>query len=86
MNVCMQDQIQQFEITPFNFVRADFEYKLGALRVCLMAKVQAILVPFLAFASTYNVNKAHNILALMLYPHFKSLDVVKTFVGQEKMI
>jgi hypothetical protein len=67
-------------------VRGDFEYKLGALRVCMMAKVQVILIPFLAFASTYNANKAHNMLTLMLYPHFKSFDVVKTFVGREKMI
>jgi hypothetical protein len=44
------------------------------------------LAPFLAFASTYNVSKAHNTLALMWDLHFKSFDVVKTFVGQEKMI
>jgi hypothetical protein len=29
--VCMQNQIQQYEISPFNFVKGDFEYKLGAL-------------------------------------------------------
>jgi hypothetical protein len=48
----------------------------------MMAKVQAIL----AFVSTYNASKVHNMLTLMLYLHFKSLVVVKTFVGQEKVI
>jgi hypothetical protein len=67
-------------------VKGDFESKLQALWVCMMVKVQAALAPFLAFASTYNASKAHNMLALMLDPHFKSLDVVKTFVGWEKVI
>jgi hypothetical protein len=52
----------------------------------MMVEVQATLAPFLAFASNYNASKAHNMLALMLDPHFKSFDVVKTFVGREKVI
>jgi len=67
-------------------VKGDFESKLEALWVCMMVEVQATLAPFLTFASTYNVNKVHNMLALMLDPHFKSLDVVKTVFGWEKMI
>ncbi len=31
INVCMQNQIQQSEITPFNFVRGDFDSKLTTL-------------------------------------------------------
>jgi hypothetical protein len=31
INVCMQNQIQQSEITPLNFVRGDFDFKLWAL-------------------------------------------------------
>jgi hypothetical protein len=50
----------------------------------MMAKVQVVLAPFLAFTSTYNASKTHNMLALMLDMRFKSLDVVKTIVGQEK--
>jgi hypothetical protein len=45
-----------------------------------------MLVPFLAFTSSYNVNKVHNMLTIMLDPHFKSLDVVKVFVGWAKVI
>ncbi len=67
-------------------MKGDFESKLGALWVCMMIEVQAILVLFLAFTSTYNACRAHNMLTLMLDPCFKSLDVVKTFIGQEKVI
>jgi len=31
INVCMQNQIQQSEITPLNFVRGDFDSKLTTL-------------------------------------------------------
>ncbi len=56
------------------------------IHVCMMAKVQVILGPFLAFTSIYNASKTHNMLTLMLDLRFKSLDVVKTFVRHEKMI
>jgi hypothetical protein len=52
----------------------------------MMTKAQVILAPFLAFTSSYNVSKAHTVLTLMLDMCFKSLDVVKVFVGQEKVI
>jgi hypothetical protein len=43
----------------------------------MMAEVQIVLAPFLTFTFSYNVTKAHNMLALMLDPRFKFLDVVK---------
>ncbi len=49
-------------------------------------RVQVALDSILAFTSFYNVSKVHNMLALMLDSHFKSLDVVKVFVGWAKMI
>jgi hypothetical protein len=82
----MQIQIQQFKITPFNIVKMDSEFKLGGLWVCMMAKVQVVLAPFQVFTSSYNASKAHNILALVFDPHFKSLDVVKTFNRHVKVI
>ncbi len=51
----------------------------------MMVEVMAILVSFLSFATTYIPNKAHNMLVLMLDPHFKCPDVVKTFVGWKKL-
>ncbi len=62
-----------------------FEFELRLLRLCMMVEVQAILAPFLAFTFSYNVNKAHNMLA-MLGPHFKSLDMVKAFIKWAKVI
>jgi hypothetical protein len=32
-SVSLQNEIEQFDITSLNFVRADFESKLGALRI-----------------------------------------------------
>jgi hypothetical protein len=64
----MQNEMEQFEITSLNFVRGDFESKLGALFIRMMAEVKVVLAPFLAFASTYIVAKAHNMLVLMLDP------------------
>ncbi len=52
----------------------------------MMAKVLVALLPFLSFASTYSVNKAHKMLLLMLDLHFKSLNVVKTFVRRARVI
>jgi hypothetical protein len=52
----------------------------------MMVEVQVVLTPFLAFTSSYNVSKAHTMLTLMLDMCFKSLDAVKVFVGQEKVI
>ncbi len=43
----------------------------------MMVEVQVVLAPFLAFTYFYNVNKAHNMLALLLNPCCKSFDVVK---------
>ncbi len=50
----------------------------------MMGEVMAILAPFLAFAYTYIVTKAHDMLTLTLDLCFKSLDVVKGFVGKGK--
>ncbi len=52
----------------------------------MMGEVMPIQTPSFAFSSTYITTKAHNILTLMLDLHFKSLDVVKGFVGREKVI
>ncbi len=65
-------------------MKGDFES--GALRMHMMVEVQAILAPFLAFTFSYNANKVHNMLTLMLEPHFLSFDMVKAFIGQAKVI
>lgn len=52
----------------------------------MMVEVSTTLVLFLSFSSIHNVSKVQNMLALMLDPHLKYLDVVKTFVGKAKII
>jgi hypothetical protein len=47
----------------------------------MMGEILVVLAPFLTFPSTYNLIKAHNMLALMLDPWFKSLNMVKALVG-----
>jgi hypothetical protein len=86
MSVNMQMETQQSESTSSNCIRRDFEFELQALHLRMMAKVMAILAPFLSFATTCTLSKAHNMLALMLDSRFKCLDVVKTFVGHAKVM
>jgi len=67
-------------------VKGDFEFELGALHMHMMVEVHVVLAPFVAFTYSYNANKAHNMLTLMLDPGLKSLDVVKAFVGWANVI
>jgi hypothetical protein len=48
--------------------------------------MMAILTSFLSFVITYIPSNAHNMLVLILDSHFKCLDVVKVFVGWEKVM
>ncbi len=40
----------------------------------------------MAFGSTYNQTKAHNMLAIMLDPHFKNMKVMQDFAGHAHAI
>jgi hypothetical protein len=82
----MKNEIEQCETISMDFVRGDFESKLGALQVHIIIKLMTILIPFLSFTYTYSVNNTQNMLELMLDQCFKSLEVVKTFVGRATMI
>jgi hypothetical protein len=52
----------------------------------MMLQIINILSPFLAFGSTYNQTKAHNMLAIMFDPHFKNMKVMWDFVGHAHAI
>jgi hypothetical protein len=49
----------------------------------MMVEVMAFLTPFLSFVTINIPSKAHNMLTLMLDPHFKCMDVVKAFVDRQ---
>jgi hypothetical protein len=86
ISVSMQMEIHQSETTTNNFIRGDFKFKLQALCLHMMAEMMVILAPFLSFTTSYTPNKTHNMFVLMLDPCFKCLDVVKAFVGWEKVM
>ncbi len=65
-------------------MKGDFGFELGALHVHMMVEVQVVLVLFSSFKSSYNANKIHNMLAIML--DFKFVDVMKVFIRWAKMI
>jgi len=71
LNVAMQSEIEQSNIGSNKFVKGDLDFEMQTLWMHMMGEAMAILVPFLAFATTYITTKAHNMLALMLDPHFQ---------------
>ncbi len=44
-----------------------------------------VLQPFLSFFLSFQECKAHNMLSMMLNPHFKGLGLVIQYVGKEKV-
>jgi hypothetical protein len=86
LNVAMQSEIEQSDVSSNIFVRGDFDYELQALWMHMMGEVTVVLAPFFTFASTYIATKAHNMLTLMQDLCFKSLDVVKGFVRRANVI
>jgi hypothetical protein len=45
-----------------------------------------VFKPFMEFLKAFDFHQIHNMLALMLYPRFKSLQVMKSFVGHNNAI
>ena len=75
----VQSSWQEFAIPLLEVGDCDFELELMYNHI---AKVGvAILKPFLAFASKFNKEKAHNMLAIMLDPQYKGLQSISKFVG-----
>lgn len=61
----------------------DFDSELEILYGRMAGQVALVLRPFLAFAHKYDEGQAHNMLALMLDPRFKGLEVLQNYVGRE---
>jgi hypothetical protein len=60
----MKNEIEQCETISMNFLKGDFESKLGALQVHMIMELMAILIPVLSFTYTYSVSNVQNMLAL----------------------
>jgi hypothetical protein len=52
----------------------------------MMAKMMAILAPFMSFVTTYTPSNTHNMFMLILDLRFKFLNVVNFFVGWAKVM
>lgn len=62
----------------------DFDSNLELSRRKMATEVVKTLLPFLMFARTFCEEKAHNMLACVLDPHFKKLQCVIDYVGPKK--
>ena len=62
---------------------SDFDSELEILYGRMAGQVAAVLRPFLAFSRKYNEGQAQNMLALMLDPRFKGLELLQDYVGRE---
>ena len=59
----------------------EYDSKLELLYSRIAKATVAVLKPFLAFASQFNKEKVHNMLAIMLDPQYKGLQSISKFVG-----
>jgi hypothetical protein len=50
----------------------------------MVAEVINVLCPFLGFVETFSWNKAHNMVALMLDPHFQGMDCIMDYIGRDQ--
>ncbi|KAJ7552447.1 hypothetical protein O6H91_06G055400 [Diphasiastrum complanatum] len=64
----------------------DFDAELELLNAHMKNEMVGVLEPFLSCLVSFSARKAHNILALMLDPHFKGLSLVRDYVGRDAAI
>jgi hypothetical protein len=69
-------------VSPYKLGEADA--KLENLYARVGGEAFGVLAPFLAFATSFVKEKAHNMLALMLDPIFKESICITRFVGRDK--
>jgi hypothetical protein len=79
----MEAQQLQRSTTEPSLECGEFEYELEILYRRMASEVATVLQPFLSFARTFDAGKAHNMLALMLDPRFKDLEVILNYVGHD---
>jgi hypothetical protein len=61
----------------------DFDFELLDLKYQMQIEIIGALKLFLAFASSFQPRHVHNMLVIMLGPHFKSLQLIGDYVGLE---
>ncbi len=61
----------------------DFDSKLLDLGYQMQTEIIGALKLLLAFASSFQRHHVHNMLVIMLDPHFKNLQLIGDYVGLE---
>jgi len=61
----------------------DFDSELLDLGYQMQTEIVGALKLLLAFASSFQPRHAHNMLVIMLDPHFKNLQLIGDYVGLE---
>ncbi len=61
----------------------NFDFELLHLGYQMQIEFFGVLKLFLAFASSFQPCHAHNMLVIMLVPHFKNLQLIGDYVGLE---
>ncbi len=62
----------------------EFDVELKILYVWMAQEAICVLQPFLDFRDKFDASMAHNMLALMLDPRFKTLKCVTNLIGRDK--
>ncbi len=85
--ITMSSTIEEVTMRPFLEFHMDVDlgifFELTSFASNIRSKVFGLLDSFLLFMKTYDEKKAHNMLALMHDPRFKSLCLISSYVGKE---
>jgi hypothetical protein len=63
-----------------------FEVKIYRLHKNMWLEVIKVITHFLKFLSSFNAKQAHNMMAIILDPHFKASHIVENLVGHMNAI
>ncbi len=63
-----------------------FEVEIYLLHKNMRLEVIKVIKPFLEFLSFFYARQAHNMMAFMLDPHFKALQIVENLVRRRNVI
>ncbi len=62
-------------------ILAEFDLELLTLQKNVRQEIIKVIRPYLFFFNIFDPHNVHNMLAIMLDPHFKSLWIVENYVG-----
>ncbi len=79
-------QMRTYCLTPNSIETQNFDGELQVFQQHVQKHVIQVLEPFLSFMLCFQSCKAHNMLTMMLDPHYKGLGLVIQNVGKERAL